>query len=107
MQSHAHTGVPVTRRLALCEHEYVIGRAFYVIDCVAGRMLWDPALPGTTPGERTAHVDEMGRTIGVLPALDAGRHATDGGTRMAIDAMPLARLAWSAMRRVRAPTART
>ena len=32
--------------LALCEDEAVIGRAFYVMEFVDGRVLWDQALPG-------------------------------------------------------------
>jgi aminoglycoside phosphotransferase (APT) family kinase protein len=29
----------------LCEDESVIGRAFYVMDCVDGRVLWDQSCP--------------------------------------------------------------
>ena len=35
--------------LALCEDDGVIGTAFYVMEYVEGRMLWDPTLPGMTP----------------------------------------------------------
>ena len=34
--------------MVLCEDESVIGTMFYVMDCVEGRVLWDPALPGMT-----------------------------------------------------------
>src|SRR5262245_54293288 len=40
------TGVPVARAHALCEDPAVLGSAFYVMDFVAGRVLWDPRLPG-------------------------------------------------------------
>ena len=30
----------------LCEDESVIGRAFYVMEFVDGRVLWDQSLPG-------------------------------------------------------------
>jgi len=33
------TGVPVARMHALCEDESVIGRAFYIMECVDGRVL--------------------------------------------------------------------
>ena len=33
----------------LCEDESVIGRAFYVMEFVDGRVLWDQSLPGMTP----------------------------------------------------------
>ncbi len=39
-------GFPVARPWVLCEDESVIGTAFYVMDCVEGRVLWDQALPG-------------------------------------------------------------
>ena len=38
----------------LCEDEVVIGRAFYVMEFVEGRVLWDQSLPGMTPAERGA-----------------------------------------------------
>ena len=47
-------GVPVPRTFALCEDEGVIGRAFYVMDYVEGRVLWDQALPGMTRATRGA-----------------------------------------------------
>src|SRR2546423_7940724 len=47
----AHTDVPVPRTYCLCEDAAVIGTAFYVMDFVDGRVLWDPALPGLTPKE--------------------------------------------------------
>jgi aminoglycoside phosphotransferase (APT) family kinase protein len=41
--------VPVARAHALCTDDGVIGSMFYVMDCVEGRVLWDPQLPGMTP----------------------------------------------------------
>ena len=46
------TGVPVPEMYCLCEDESVIGRAFYVMECMQGRVLWDQALPGMAPAER-------------------------------------------------------
>ena len=66
----AATEVPVARALALCEDPAVIGSAFYVMDCVDGRILWDPALPGMTAAERAAHYDEMNRVIAALHRID-------------------------------------
>ena len=37
----AGTDVPVARMYCLCEDEAVIGRAFYVMDLVEGRVLWE------------------------------------------------------------------
>jgi aminoglycoside phosphotransferase (APT) family kinase protein len=71
MTALASTAVPVPRTRVLCEDEGVIGTAFYVMDYVPGRVLWDPSLPGTTPAERAAIFDEMNRVIAALHAVDA------------------------------------
>jgi aminoglycoside phosphotransferase (APT) family kinase protein len=60
------TDVPVARMFCLCEDESVIGRAFYVMEFVQGRVLWDQALPGMTPAERGAIYNEMNRVIAAL-----------------------------------------
>jgi aminoglycoside phosphotransferase (APT) family kinase protein len=43
---------------ALCEDESVIGRAFYIMEFMEGRVLWDQSLPGMTPAQRGAYYDE-------------------------------------------------
>src|SRR5437879_1041718 len=48
------TGFPVPRTYALCEDASVIGTAFYIMDCVHGRVITDPAIPGLTPSARSA-----------------------------------------------------
>src|SRR5437762_5165829 len=64
------TGFPVARPHALCEDESVIGTAFYVMDYVEGRVLWDQGLPGMTKSERHAIWDELNRVIALLHTLD-------------------------------------
>jgi aminoglycoside phosphotransferase (APT) family kinase protein len=64
------TGFPVPRMLALCDDESVIGRAFYVMDYVEGRVLWDQSLPGLDQSERGAIYDEMNRVIAALHNVD-------------------------------------
>jgi len=66
------TDVPVARMHALCEDESVIGRAFYIMEFVEGRVLWDQTLPGMTPAERGAHYDELNRVIAALHKVDYG-----------------------------------
>jgi len=66
----ARAGVPVPRTFCLSEDESVIGRAFYVMDYVEGRVLWEQSLPGMTPGERAAIYDEMNRVIARLHRVD-------------------------------------
>ena len=63
-------GMPVPRTFALCEDEGVVGRAFYVMEFVDGRVLWDQALPGMSRAERGALYDEMNRVIARLHAVD-------------------------------------
>jgi aminoglycoside phosphotransferase (APT) family kinase protein len=64
------TGFPVAKPLALCADESVIGTMFYVMDCVDGRVLWDPALPGMTREQRAAIWDEQNKVISKLHSLD-------------------------------------
>src|SRR5450830_2037318 len=63
-------GFPAPRQHALCLDEDVIGRAFYVMEFVEGRVLWDQALPGMTPAERAAIYDEQNRVIAQLHTID-------------------------------------
>jgi len=64
------TGVPVPRMHLLCEDESVIGRAFYVMEFMAGRVLWDQSLPGIAHDDRAAYYDEMNRVIAALHSVD-------------------------------------
>ena len=64
------TGLPVARPHRLCEDASVIGTAFYVMDYVEGRVLWDQSLPCMTKSERHAIWDELNRVIAQLHSLD-------------------------------------
>jgi aminoglycoside phosphotransferase (APT) family kinase protein len=66
MSGLAGTDVPVPRMYCLCEDESVIGRAFYVMEFMQGRVLWDQALPGMTQEQRGEIYDEMNRVIAAL-----------------------------------------
>ena len=70
MKSLAGRGVPVPEMLALCEDESVIGRAFYVMSFVDGRVMWNQALPDASHEERGAIYDEMNRVISALHGVD-------------------------------------
>jgi len=70
MDALALSGVPVARMHVLCEDESVIGRAFYVMEFVEGRVLWDQSLPGMTRNERGAVYDEMNRVLATLHGVD-------------------------------------
>jgi aminoglycoside phosphotransferase (APT) family kinase protein len=70
MRGLAHTAVPVARMFVLCEDESVVGRAFYVMEHVQGRVLWEQSLPGMTPAQRRAHYLEMNRVLAELHKVD-------------------------------------
>lgn len=70
MDALSKNGFPAARQYALCTDEDVIGRAFYVMEYVEGRVLWDQALPGMTPAERAAIYDEMNRVMAQLHTID-------------------------------------
>jgi aminoglycoside phosphotransferase (APT) family kinase protein len=72
MSALAPTAVPVARMHLLCEDESVVGRAFYVMDFVEGRVFWNQALPALAPAERGAIYDEMNRVIAALHSVDVG-----------------------------------
>ncbi len=72
------TDVPVPRMHLLCEDEAVIGRAFYVMEFMQGRVLWDQALPGFDNAGRAAIYDEMNRVIAALHRVDVKAAGLDG-----------------------------
>jgi aminoglycoside phosphotransferase (APT) family kinase protein len=64
------TAVPVAQMHVLCDDESVIGRAFYIMEYVEGRVLWEQSLPSLNPAERGAIYDEMNRVIAALHSVD-------------------------------------
>ncbi|MES2398779.1 MAG: phosphotransferase [Pseudomonadota bacterium] len=66
MKGLAGTDVPVAQMYCLCEDEAIIGRAFYVMEFVAGRVLWDQSLPGLSNAQRGEIYNEMNRVIAAL-----------------------------------------
>lgn len=73
MRALGGSGIPVPKMHLLCEDETVIGRAFFVMEHVQGRILWDQSLPQSTPAERAALYDEMNRVIAALHSVDVER----------------------------------
>jgi aminoglycoside phosphotransferase (APT) family kinase protein len=72
------TGVPVANMLALCEDESVIGRAFYIMECVNGRVMWDQSLPALDKPQRAAVYDEMNRVLAALHKVKPSAVGLDG-----------------------------
>jgi aminoglycoside phosphotransferase (APT) family kinase protein len=72
------SGVPVAKMLALCEDESVIGRAFYVMECVEGRVMWDQSLPDMSREQRGAIYNEMNRVMAALHTVNPMAIGLDG-----------------------------
>jgi len=66
MKGLKDSAVPVPGMLCICEDESIIGRAFYIMEYMQGRVLWDQSLPGMTRQQRAAIYDEMNRVIAAL-----------------------------------------
>lgn len=65
-----HSLIPVPQVYLLCEDESVIGRAFFIMQYLDGRVLWDPSMPQLGTESRHAHYKEMNRVISELHRLD-------------------------------------
>ncbi|MER8463573.1 phosphotransferase family protein [Mesorhizobium sp. M1409] len=71
MKALAGTAVPVPRMLHLSDEDSPIGRMFYVMDFVDGRIFWDPALPEARDNdERAAIYDALNDTLAALHDVD-------------------------------------
>lgn len=71
MKALAATAVPVPKVLYLSGEDSPIGRMFYVMAHVDGRIFWDPALPELSGNaERAAIYDAMNATLATLHDVD-------------------------------------
>ncbi|MES0021618.1 MULTISPECIES: phosphotransferase family protein [unclassified Mesorhizobium] len=71
MKALAGTAVPVPRMLHLSAEDSPIGRMFYVMDFLDGRIFWDPAVPEAGGNdERAALYDAMNATLAALHDVD-------------------------------------
>ena len=71
MRALRTTGFPVPEMLHLSGEDSPIGRMFYVMRFVEGRILWDPALPEAAGNdERAAIYDAMNATLARLHDVD-------------------------------------
>ena len=64
------TDIPVPQVFCLCEDEAVIGRAFYVMENVEGRVLWEQSLPDFSHADRNAVYEQMNDVMARLHSLD-------------------------------------
>ena len=61
---------PVPEPIAYCDDAEVVGTPFFVMGYVAGRIFWEPHLPGSNPAERAAIYDTLNDTIARLHCFD-------------------------------------
>jgi len=61
---------PVPRTFALCEDDSIIGTAFYIMECVHGRVFADVTDPGLTRGERRLICESLGDVLARLHTCD-------------------------------------
>ncbi|TGP91327.1 MULTISPECIES: phosphotransferase [unclassified Mesorhizobium] len=72
MKALSDTAVPVPEMLHLSAEDSPIGRMFYVMDFLDGRIFWDPALPEARGNdERAAIYDAMNATLAALHDVNA------------------------------------
>ena len=70
MKALAEHGVPVPKVYGLSDEHSAIGRMYFVMEMVEGRIFWDPALPGMTVKERAAIYDGMNDVLARLHSVD-------------------------------------
>ncbi len=63
-------GFPVPKSYLLCEDEDIIGTAFYLMDFVAGRVIWEPHMPDMSRHDRSAVFADLNKTIATLHGYD-------------------------------------
>lgn len=74
MAALAGTDVAVPGMIHLAADETSpIGRAFFVMDMVEGRIFWDPATPQLKSAERAAIYDAMNATLAALHGVDPAK----------------------------------
>ncbi|MDP3132772.1 MAG: phosphotransferase family protein [Burkholderiaceae bacterium] len=73
MSALKSSAVPVAAMLGLCEDESVIGRAFYIMDHVPGRVFWEQSLPNVGRDDRRSIYLEMNRVLAELHLINPQR----------------------------------
>ncbi len=70
MHALADSAVPVPRMYHLAQDDNPLGRMFFVMAYLEGRIFWDPTLPGIDRTERQAIYDSMNATLADLHSVD-------------------------------------
>lgn len=70
MAALAGSNVPVPEMLYLAPEDNPLGRMFFVMEYIEGRILWDPTLPDQDRAERWAIYDAMNAALAALHQVD-------------------------------------
>ncbi|VVT12962.1 phosphotransferase [Hoeflea sp. EC-HK425] len=70
MKALAANNVPVPKVYGLSGEDSAIGRMYFVMELVEGRIFWDPALPEVNKQERSAIYDGMNDVLARLHKVD-------------------------------------
>ena len=70
MRALSGSGVPVPQMLYLSEEDSSIGRMFFVMSYLKGRIFWQPDLPECDKGERGPIYDAMNAALAALHGVD-------------------------------------
>lgn len=73
MSALSTTDVPVPKVIDICHDQSVLGRDFFLMEYVDGRIFWEQTLPGLAAGAREAVYLEMNRALARLHSLDYRR----------------------------------
>jgi len=64
------TNVPVPKTFSLCENTEIIGTAFYLMEFMEGRVLWDPSMADSSREEALGVYTSMNSTLAKLHSVD-------------------------------------
>ena len=70
MKALSENNVPVPKVYGLSGEDSAIGRMYFVMELVEGRIFWDPALPEVSKQERAAIYDGMNDVLARLHSVD-------------------------------------
>ncbi|MET0545994.1 MAG: phosphotransferase family protein [Caulobacterales bacterium] len=63
-------GFPVPKPYLYCKDESIIGSEFYIVEYLAGRVFWDPTMPGVSPADRATIYDQANTWLAKIHAAD-------------------------------------
>jgi aminoglycoside phosphotransferase (APT) family kinase protein len=70
LEALARQDFPVATPRLYCAEDSIIGTPFYLMDCVEGRVFWEPGMPDSDAAERAAVYDAMNATLARLHSFE-------------------------------------